>query len=205
MLHAGPEESSRERDLRFRTQKALTRLYFALAGTEADAGLPMPSADAPLVVREDDLGVRRRGMTTGFQRSVPAYLVMFVFLNLLVSGAGVAEDRASGRLRRMAMAPVSMRQITLGKLLGRFGIGWVQIACMLGVGLVAGAQWAAHFWVFFGFLSLFALASASLGILLGTLFKDPDKCASVAIWPFAPGFAALLAVTYPEAARRLQP
>lgn len=76
---------------------------------------------------------------------------------------------------------------------------------MLGVGLVAGVQWAAHFWVFFGFLSLFALASASLGILLGTLFKDPDKCASVAIWPFAPGFAALFAVTYPEAARRLQP
>jgi len=36
--------------------------------------------------------------------------------------------------------------------------------------------------VLFGFLSLFALASASLGILLGTCFRDPDKCRAVAIW-----------------------
>ena len=105
-------------------------------------------------------------------------------------------------------------------------------------------------------LSLFALASASLGILLGTLFKDPDKCASIAVWvaillaplgglwwpleivgpfmrrlayvvptgwamegvnamlafgagfadvaPFALGFIALFAVTFPLAARRLR-
>jgi ABC-2 type transport system permease protein len=254
VLHAGSEETSRERDLRFKAQKALTRLYFAFAGTESASG--QPQSDGPLVVREDSLGVERRDMTTGFQRSVPAYLVMFVFLNLLVSGAGIAEDRASGRLRRMAMAPVSTREIVLGKLLGRFAIGWVQVAYMLVVGLVVGIEWAAHFWVFFGFLSLFALASASLGILLGTLFKDPDKCASIAvwtaillsplgglwwpleivgpfmrrvayvvptgwamegvnamlafgagigeIWPFALGFAALFAVTFPLAARRLQ-
>jgi hypothetical protein len=31
-------------------------------------------------------------------------------------------------------------------------------------------------------VSLFALASASLGILLGTLFTDPDKCATTAVW-----------------------
>ena len=85
----------------------------------------------PLVVREDDIGVRRQETTAGFQRSVPSYLVMFVFLNLLVSGAGIAEDRASGRLRRMAMAPVSRRAIVLGKLLGRFAIGWIQIVYML--------------------------------------------------------------------------
>ncbi|MEW5983278.1 MAG: ABC transporter permease [Acidobacteriota bacterium] len=254
VLHAGAEETSRERDLRFKTQKALTRLHFTMAGGSAAAP---PVGDGPLAMREDDLGIERRDRTTGFQRSVPAYLVMFVFLNLLVSGAGIAEDRASGRLRRMAMAPVSTREIVLGKLLGRFAIGWVQIAYMLVVGLVAGIQWAAHFWVFFGFLTLFALASASLGILLGTLFKDPDKCASIAvwtavllsplgglwwpleivgpfmrrlayvvptgwamegvnamlafgaglaeIWPFALGFAALFAVSYPVAARRLQP
>lgn len=255
VLHAGSEETSRERDLRFKVQKALTRLYFALGGTKS--GAVEPTSDGPLAVREDNLGVERRDVTTGFQRSVPAYLVMFVFLNLLVSGAGLAEDRASGRLRRMAMAPVSKREIVLGKLLGRFAIGWVQVAYMLAVGLAVGIEWAAHFWVFFGFLSLFALASASLGILLGTVFKDPDKCASIAvwtaillsplgglwwplevvgpfmrrvayvvptgwamegvnamlafgagideIWPFALGFAALFAVTFPLAARRLQP
>ena len=75
---------------------------------------------------------------------------MFVFLNLLVSGAGIAEDRASGRLRRMAIAPVSRREIVLGKLLGRFAIGWIQIVYMLGFGLIVGIRWADHPWVFFG-------------------------------------------------------
>ena len=185
VLHAGAAESARERDLRFKAQKALTRIYFSLTGSDAapaDAEPAAPDGDGPLGVREEEIGIARRDVTTGFQRSVPAYLVMFVFLNLLVSGAGIAEDRASGRLRRMAMAPVSRRAIVLGKLLGRFAIGWIQVAYMLAVGLVAGITWAAHAWVFFGFLSLFALASASLGILLGTLFKDPDKCASIAVW-----------------------
>jgi ABC-type Na+ efflux pump permease subunit len=253
-LHAGAEESAGERNTRFKIQKAITRLYFGMA-REA-GGAPAAPADGPLVVTEGDIGVSARKTTTGFQRSVPSYLVMFVFLNLLVSGAGIAEDRASGRLKRIAMAPVSPREIVLGKLLGRFAIGWIQIVYMLGFGLVVGIRWADHSWVFFGFLSLFALASASLGILMGTLFKDPDKCASTAVWvaillaplgglwwpleivgpfmrqvayavptgwamegvnallafgadawdvaPFALGFLALFAVTFPLAARRLR-
>ena len=251
-LHAGVDESSVERNIRFKIQKALTRLYLGMSVPGA-AGA---AAEGPLVIREADIGVARREMTTGFQRSVPAYLVMFVFLNLLVSGAGIAEDRASGRLRRMAMAPVSRSEIVLGKLLGRFAIGWIQIVYMLGFGLVVGIRWADHGWLFFAFLSLFALSSASLGILLGTLFKDPDKCASIAVWmaillaplgglwwpleivgpvmrqlayvvptgwamegvnamlafgagfwdvaPFALGFLALFAVSFPLAARRLR-
>jgi ABC-2 type transport system permease protein len=180
VLHAGAEESNGERNTRFKIQKALTQYFFATLGGQD--GAADSSAKGPLVIKEADLGVQRREMTAGFQRSVPAYLVMFVFLNLLVSGAGIAEDRASGRLRRMAMAPVSRREIVLGKLLGRFAIGWVQIAYMLLVGLVVHIRWADHPWVFFAFLSLFALASAALGILLGTLFKDPDKCANIAVW-----------------------
>ena len=178
-LHAGTEESNPERNTRFKIQKALTRLYLGMPAPRKDGSAP---PEGPLVIRDADIGVARREMTSGFQRSVPAYLVMFVFLNLLVSGAGIAEDRASGRLRRMAMAPVSRREIILGKLLGRFAIGWIQIVYMLGFGLVVGIRWADHGWLFFGFLSLFALSSASLGILLGTLFKDPDKCASIAVW-----------------------
>ncbi|MEI6666604.1 MAG: ABC transporter permease [Acidobacteriota bacterium] len=262
VLHAGSEETSNERAVRFKFQKAITRVYFGLDRAPtlpAPEGQPARAAsvlEGPLVVSEGDLGVQKREMTAGFQRSVPSYLVMFVFLNLLVSGASLAEDRASGRLRRMAMAPVSRRAIVLGKLLGRFAIGWIQIVYMLGFGLIVGIRWAAHPWVFFGFLSLFALAAASLGILMGTVFKDPDKCASIAVWvavlmaplgglwwpielvspvmrqiayivptgwamegvnamlafgagsadvaPFAFGFLALFAVSFPLAARRLE-
>jgi ABC-2 type transport system permease protein len=265
-LRAPADESASERSIRFKVQKALTKMYFA-------SGVAPPSAPGdsrqeandvsaqpdtgPLTMTQGDLGVARRDQTTGFQRSVPAYLVMFVFLNLLVSGAGIAEDRASGRLRRIAIAPVTKMQIVLGKLLGRFATGWVQIAYMLALGVVFRIRWADHPFVFFAFLSLFALMTASLGILLGTLFKDPDKCASVAVWtaivlaplgglwwpleivgpfmrnlayvvptgwamdgvnsmlafgagaldvaPYAAAFLAVFAVSFPLAARRLQP
>ena len=266
-LRAGADETSMERDIRFKIVKAMTRLYFgidrsasgAAPGARSSIGGPIAAAataDGPLAVTEADIGVQKREMTAGFQRSVPSYLVMFVFLNLLVSGAGIAEDRASGRLKRMAMAPVSRREIVLGKLLGRFAIGWIQIIYMLAFGMIVRIKWADHPWVFFAFLTLFALSAASLGILMGTLFKDPDKCASLAVWvaiilsplgglwwpielvgpfmrqvsycvptgwamegvnamlafgagatevaPFAFGFLALFAVSFPLAARRLK-
>jgi ABC-2 type transport system permease protein len=247
-FHTGAEESTAERSMRIRILKAITRLYVGVPATGA--------TDGPLVVTEGDLGVKRREQTSGIQRRVPADHVMFVFLNLLVSGAGIAEDRASGRLRRMATTPASRREIVLGKLLGRFAIGWLQIVYMLGFGLLVGIQWAEHGWTFLAFLSLFALAAASLGILMGTLFKDPDKCAGMAVWisiilaplgglwwpieivgpvmrqishmvptgwamegvnamlafgagplevaPYAAGFLALFAVSFPLAARRLR-
>jgi len=187
-LHAGEDETNAERSLRFKVQKALIAAYFT-GGDEAVAREPggaagaAISASGPLAITPTDLGVKRREVTAGFQRSVPAYLVMFVFMNLMVSGAGIAEDRASGRLRRLWTAPVSPRQIVAGKLLGRFAIGWVQIGYMLLLGvLVFRIRWAEHFWVFFGFLTIFALASAALGLFFGTLFRDPDKCATLAVW-----------------------
>jgi ABC-type multidrug transport system permease subunit len=53
--------------------------------------------------------------------------------------------------------------------------------------LIAGrvlfhVQWAEHSIVLAAFLTLFALASASLGMFVGTLVHDPDKCRAAAIW-----------------------
>ncbi len=174
VLHAGEEETSAERDLRFKIVKALVASSLGVKATDPPG---------PLALVPTDAGVKARDVTAGFQRTVPSYTVMFVFLNLLVSGAGIAEERRSGLLRRLGIAPVTKREIILGKLLGRVMVGWIQIAWMLLVGrVVFGIQWAEHGWVLFGFLSLFALACASLGILFGTLFRDPDKCRGLAIW-----------------------
>jgi hypothetical protein len=173
-LHAGVEETGAERDLRFKIIKAVVATTLGVNATDPPG---------PLTVVPVDLGVKTRDVTTGFQRTVPSYMVMFVFLNLLVSGVGIAEERSRGLLRRLGMAPITKREIVLGELLGRVLIGWMQIAWMLLIGrVVFKIQWAEHGWVLFGFLSLFALASASLGILFGTLFRDPDKCRGIAIW-----------------------
>jgi ABC-2 family transporter protein len=173
-LHTGTEETRAEADLRFRIVKALVSTALGVKATDPPG---------PIEIATADIGVKAREVTAGFQRSVPSYMVMFVFLNLLVSGAGIAEERKLGLLRRLGMAPISRREIVLGKLLGRFFVGWIQIAWMLAIGrLVFRIQWAEHGWVLFGFLSLFALTCASVGVFFGTLFRDPDKCRGVAIW-----------------------
>jgi len=173
-LHSGGEETRADANLRFTVFKALVASAIGVKPTDP-AG--------PLAIVPADVGAKAQPVTAGFQRSVPSYMVMFVFLNLLVSGVGIAEERRRGLLRRLGMAPITKREIVLGKLLGRVIVGWIQIAWMLFIGrIVFKIQWAEHGWVLFGFLSLFALASASLGILFGTFFRDPDKCRGIAIW-----------------------
>ena len=61
-LHAGAEESNAERSIRFKIQKAVTRVYLSLPAEPG--GAQAPPIDGPLVVVEGDLGVPRRETTT---------------------------------------------------------------------------------------------------------------------------------------------
>ena len=178
VFHSADEDSSAERSLQFKVIKGMIAASIA-----SDTAMTIAAPREIIKIVPGDLGVKRQPMTAGFQRSVPAYLVMFVFLNLLVSGAGITEEKANGRLKRLFIAPISKRQIIVGKLLGRVAIGWIQASWMLLVGvLVFRITWAEHPWVFFGFISIFALACAALGMALGTFFDDPDKAQGIAVW-----------------------
>jgi ABC-2 type transport system permease protein len=181
-LRAAEEETNAERTIRFSVQKALMAMVLAQPTATGPSKGVEAGSPGPLAVVSRSLDWTPRRITSGFQRSVPAYLVMFVFMTLLISGAGLAEERASGRLRRLMIAPVRRGELVAGKLLGRFAIGWVQILYMLALGVVFRIHWTDHPVVFAAFLTIFALACASLGILLGTLFRDPDKCVNVAVW-----------------------
>ena len=141
VLLAGVEQTNEERRLQFKIQKAVVDL--TLQGGEAEA--TMTTGSAPLAVQRASLDIRQQGNTRGFQFAVPAYLVMFTFMNLLVSGAALAEERAAGQLRRLAMAPIGFNQIILGKLLVRVAVGWAQMGYLLLVGiLVFNIHWGGN-------------------------------------------------------------
>jgi ABC-2 type transport system permease protein len=188
-LHARRQESQAERNLRFLVQRTLVTIHLRANPADHPGGIDEPTllariaGDERLAIRLEELGVQRREVSAGFQRSVPAYLVMFVFLNLLVSGAGIAADRASGRMRRLFIAPVSRAEIVMGHLLGRMAVGWVQIAFLLGVGVVGfGIAWAEHTLDLVAFLALLAAAAAATGLMGGTLFRHPDQASAAAVW-----------------------
>ncbi len=177
VLKTGPEPSDQERRVRFKIEKAVVGLTLQGSGDAPPAGA------GPLAISAGSLDIRTQPRRYGFQLVIPGYLIMFVFMNLLVSGAGLAEDRASGCLRRLMLTPAGFGSIVTGKLLSRFATGWVQAAWLLAVGLfVFGVDWGPHPALLAAFLSLFALTCAALGILIGTLFADPDKCAALAVW-----------------------
>lgn len=175
VLEAGREQSEQERRLQFKIQKALVSL--SLDGGAAEG------SDGPIAIEQASFKMRSARNVYGFQHSIPAYLVMFVFINLMVAGAGIAEERVTGRLRRLAVAPVNFNQIVLGKLLVRLVVGWTQMAYMLFVGIFFfGVEWGTNPVLLGAFLSVFALGVGALGILAGTLFRDADKCRTFAVW-----------------------
>jgi hypothetical protein len=221
-LHAREEESAEERNVRFKVQKALTLLYLhgdADLSADSIAALPARLARAELIaLKPGDIGVRHRPMTAGFQRSVPSYLVMFVLLNVLVSGATIAADRATGRMRRLFIAPIRKRDIVLGKLLSRFAIGWIQIAYMLDDPDTAAsaAVWTTILLAPLGGLwwplEVVGPTMRTIGNLVPTGWAMQGVNAMLAfdagaaeIAPFALAFAVLLVVALTLATRRLRP
>jgi hypothetical protein len=85
----------------------------------------------------------------------------------LVVPAGTAAAMAAGTPVDLALH--TGKEETRSEADLRLKVMKIMIASALGMKLLA-------------FLTLFALACASLGIFFGTLFRDPDKCRAAAIW-----------------------
>lgn len=118
--------------------------------------------------------------STGFQHTVPAYLVMFVFMNLFTYGAAfLIEERRTGRLRRVAVSTTTSRQIIVGKVVSRFLWSGVQMAWMVLLGVLFRITLGAHPEALLAVLVMLALSTTALAILFATLFKNGDKAAGL--------------------------
>jgi ABC-2 type transport system permease protein len=119
----------------------------------------------------------------GFQRTVPAYLIMFLTMNLLMSGANFSEERASGRMRRLLTSPVPALSIIAGRLASRLVVAWLQMLVLFSIGVFAlRIHWADHAFSLVLMLSLYVLTMGSIGILIGTYVQDPDQASAFAMW-----------------------
>jgi ABC-2 type transport system permease protein len=119
----------------------------------------------------------------GFQRTVPAYLIMFLTMNLLMSGAGFSAERASGRLRRLLTAPLAAGSVIAGRLASRLVVAWFQMLLLFSIGVFAlGIHWADRPAGVIILLSFYVLAMGSVGILIGAHFRDPDQASAFAMW-----------------------
>lgn len=125
----------------------------------------------------------RDPIPAGFNHSLPANMVMFLMINLLVFGAvSVSVERQSGVIRRLAVHPLTRLQLVMGKVYGRFLLGVVQIVVFLLAGhflfgVKVGAQ---PFAILLGLL-LYAWVAASLGVLIGSLITGEEKTVGLCV------------------------
>jgi ABC-type Na+ efflux pump permease subunit len=87
-------------------------------------------------VEEGGVGVLRRGALR-YQILVPSYTVMFAFFLVLTVGWLFVSERRQGTLKRLRAAPLSRRQILLGKVVPCFALSLAQGLFLLGAGKLA--------------------------------------------------------------------
>ncbi|MCF7973477.1 MAG: ABC transporter permease [Phycisphaerae bacterium] len=120
---------------------------------------------------------------TGFARSLPQYLVMFVMMmTIMYGGLTLAEERAEKRLNRLVAAPVSIVEIFLGKLLGRMLQPILQGGFLLLAGvLLFDIKLGDHPVALIPVLLSFAFFCGAIGLLFGVLFHNEQQIMSIGI------------------------
>jgi ABC-2 type transport system permease protein len=195
------------------TARNETGLQGLLDSLDRSEGLRQAQAVPGLPRGSEDLA--RRPGSGGINQSSPGMLVMFSLL-FMVSGTNILiMERRRGTLRRLLVMPVSKFSILMGKLLGIYFTGVVQMTLLI----VAGAVFFKVSWgrspIALALMVLsFAFVATSLGILLATVARtvaQADALASIVVmtisalggawWPLdgVPRWLSLLGHTFPTA------
>jgi ABC-2 type transport system permease protein len=119
----------------------------------------------------------RRPMPVGFNLSLPGNLVMYLFLNVLMfGGASVANERRTGVLRRLAVNPVTRRDLVFGKIYGLVLLAGVQVVFFMIVGqYLFGVNVRSNLFGIVLTLLVLSWVAASVGVLIGSLVTAEEK------------------------------
>jgi ABC-2 type transport system permease protein len=116
-----------------RIQLATLKAYLLQADREA-AALADPLSEELLVLEEQSLTSDRLSVSSS-EQNVPGFSIMFVLMGVLFGLAfGLWDERETGALTRLRVAPISRPAILAGKLVARFAVGMVQIAILFAFG-----------------------------------------------------------------------
>jgi ABC-2 type transport system permease protein len=185
VLHTPNDDPTpREQALKAQIARAMMSAFLGLEANDAYQSLDSTAVRERISfaprIRLDKHEIHIASSSTGFQHTVPAYLVMFLFMTLMTAGAEILiAERRSGQLRRTLVSSVRQSEVMLGKCLSRFGFAWLQIAVILAAGIVFRIRFGAHPEALFVMLVVLALAATGMGLLYATCFRNPDKAGGI--------------------------
>jgi ABC-2 type transport system permease protein len=118
----------------------------------------------------------------GFEQSSPGQLVTWVMTTLFGVAGFLVYERLNGTVRRLAVMPTRNSIILGGNFSGRFVLGIVQMALMVGFGaLVLSVPYGNDPLALIVILITFDLAGTAFGIMLGTFSRTMSQAGGLAI------------------------
>jgi ABC-2 type transport system permease protein len=153
---------------------------FDIGLSEANA---LSSHVSAITVRESTAGTARFSrLVTEFDQGAWTQLDLFIFFMALMGGAlGLVQSRRLGISRRMLATPTTPWTVIAGEVFSRFVIGVIQaIVIVFGSALLFGVTWGQPVGVA-AVILVYALVSAAAGILLGSLVRNEQQAAGVAL------------------------
>ncbi|HET7338313.1 MAG TPA: ABC transporter permease [Candidatus Dormibacteraeota bacterium] len=152
-----------------------------------DAGVTAANAAsshlAPITVSESTAGTARFSrLVTEFDQGAWTQLDLFVFFMALMGGAlGLIQSRRLGVARRMLATPTSTWTVIGGEVFSRFVIAVIQaIVIVFGSALLFQVAWGQPAGVAATIL-VYGVVSAAAGVLLGSLVRNEQQAAGVAL------------------------
>lgn len=132
-----------------------------------------------------EVGGASAASPSGAKQSSPGMVVMFALL-FMVSGTNILIfERQIGTLRRLLVMPMSRANILLGKFLGIYIIGIVQMSLLILAGMfLFGVNWGHSISALVLMILSFALVAGSMGMLLATMVStiaQADALASMLV------------------------
>ncbi len=160
-----PFASAAEREAYF--QAALK-----LAGNVSAAPVAVEAKEAPAAA-----SLRVAG---GYALSSPGQLVTWVLATLLAGAGALVSERTLGTLRRLLTTPTAKWAYLGGKVAGRFTMGLMQMALMIGFGQwVLGVKWGNSPLAMTMVAVCFGLAATALALLLATLARSERQAGAL--------------------------
>jgi ABC-2 type transport system permease protein len=171
-------------------RKAAYRLLAELTEMSVSGGKADPRRFEALDRREPLIRVdashagNRRIIPTGFSQQVPANLVQFGLIFILIyAGTSVLDERKHGLLRRIRIGPVGFGHVFTGKLLGTTVLALTQALLLLGIGRFVFGVYYGNSPAGLALLVLaFSVCVASMGLCLGFAMKQHEKLVGVAVF-----------------------
>jgi ABC-2 type transport system permease protein len=118
--------------------------------------------------------------TSSFQLSSPGQLITWVLVSLSGSSVLFVVERQNGTLRRLLTSPTRRATILGGKILGRVGMGVVQMLLLILFGkFFLGINWGNSPLALLMMVISFAFTGTALGMLLGAVAKTTSQASGL--------------------------